>query len=109
MEPIACLWDVHCVYYKNLIKSGYVTDFLAKMYVISTIEFRKIATDYLSIVSILIEAGISSRYFLPIFCLLSPIFWSKISKSLFLKLTKFVNPEPYVTREEGFVPNEVHP
>jgi len=64
--------------------------------------------NYLSIVSILIEAGISSRYFLSIFWILSPIFCSKISKSLFLKLTKFLNPVPYVTCEEGLVPNEVH-
>jgi hypothetical protein len=43
LEPIACLWDVHCAYYKNCIKIGYVTDFLAKMYEISTIEVAKIA------------------------------------------------------------------
>ena len=52
--------------------------------------------NYLSIMAILIEAGISSRYFLSFFRIPSPIFWSKISKSLFLKLTKFVNPEPSV-------------
>ena len=41
LESIACLWDVHFVYYKNRIKSSYVTDFLAKMYEISIIEFEK--------------------------------------------------------------------
>jgi len=39
------IWSpLHCAYYKNLIKSGYVTDFLAKMYEISNIEVEKIAT-----------------------------------------------------------------
>jgi len=43
LESIACLWDVHCAYYKNRFKSGYVTDFLAKMYEINTTEVEKIA------------------------------------------------------------------
>jgi len=32
LESIACLRNVQCAYYKNRNKSGYLTDFLAKMY-----------------------------------------------------------------------------
>jgi hypothetical protein len=44
-----------------------------------------------------IEAEIALRYFVSFLWILVPIFWSKISESLFVILTKFLNPEPPCT------------
>lgn len=41
LESIACLRIVQCAYYNNRNKSGYLTDFLAKVYEISSIEVEK--------------------------------------------------------------------
>jgi hypothetical protein len=42
----------------------------------------------------LIQARTASRYFVPFLWILGPIFWSKISKSFFVMLAKFLNHEP---------------
>jgi len=52
-----------------------------------------------------IEAGNALCYFISFIWILGPIFWSEISKSLFVILTKFLNPEPsfYMYLPENFV------
>jgi len=50
-----------------------------------------------------ITRGMASRNFVSFLWILGPIFWSKISKLLFIIQTKFPNPETpsYGTRLEG--------
>jgi hypothetical protein len=48
---------------------------------------------YLSLTASLIKAGIASRYFVSFLWIMGPIFWSKISNSLLVILTKFLNLE----------------
>jgi hypothetical protein len=52
------------------------------------------------------EAGISLRCFVSFIWILWPIFWSEISKPLFVSLTKFLNPEPpfYAQVPKNIVP-----
>jgi hypothetical protein len=49
---------------------------------------------YLSVTANLIEGGIASRNFVSLPWILGPVFWSIISMSLFVILTKFLYPEP---------------
>ena len=51
----------------------------------------------LSLMRYQIEAEIALRYFVSLLWILVPIFWSKISESLFVILTKFLNPQPSCT------------
>ena len=52
---------------------------------------------YLSLMRNLIHTGIALRYFVSFLWILEPIFWTRISETIFVILTKFLNPEPSST------------
>jgi hypothetical protein len=98
----ACLWDVHCADYKNRNKKVMRLFSCKKMWNQHYRSWEKIAISKVS-------SGDSIkmlqhprrldryRYFVPLLWILGPVFWSKISKSPFVILTKFLNPEPSST------------
>jgi len=82
--------------YKNRNKKGDTIDLLpvnTKAALLKLTDKSPLAK-CLSVIANPIKKGMASRNFVSFLWILGPIFWSKISKLLFVIQMKFLNPEP---------------